>query len=220
MGGDCYPGASPVKRAIERTLDRQNMASLFSAARIWREVAVGLTRIASFTGDEVGVEGSWSGNDTIWRTCLDLNRILLYGRADATLGSGPQRQVIHVVDAIVAGHGNGPLAPEPLALGLSFAGNAAPAVDWVAAHMLGYNPQRIPITKHAFDEFRWPIASFAASDVVALGDLGEGTADDVFRSMEVAGGINYPAGWRDAVEGDRYKPAEFRTQESAGRARL
>ena len=37
----------------------------------------------------------------------------------------PQRRVVHLTDAIVAGQGDGPLSPQPLSLGLLFAGNNA-----------------------------------------------------------------------------------------------
>ena len=55
-----------------------------------------------------------------------------------------QRQVLHVVDAVVAGQGDGPLSPQPLPLGLILAGQNAAAVDWVGAHLLGYDPERCP----------------------------------------------------------------------------
>jgi uncharacterized protein (DUF362 family) len=198
-GGDCYPGRSSVKRALEYTLDRQNQARSFAAGRAWQTLATQLDRAARLMGDRVGVEGSWSGNDTIWRTCLDLNRILLYGRPDATLADNVERQVIHIVDAVVAGQGDGPLAPDPLALGLIFAGENGAAVDWVAAYLLGYEPELIPLAKHSFDRFHWPLASFISSDVLALGDLGKGRADDVLRSVSITDSIIHPAGWRDAA---------------------
>ncbi|MGA9771357.1 MAG: DUF362 domain-containing protein [Blastocatellia bacterium] len=197
-GGDCYPGRSPVKRALEYTLDRQNQAASFRTGRLWQELAVNLTRVSARAGDELGVEGSWSGNDTIWRTGLDLNRILIYGRADATLADMPERRVLHLVDAIVAGQGDGPLRPDPLALRVIFMGSNAAAVDWVGAHMLGYDPARIKIVKESFGNFRWPVASFSSSDVMVLGDLGCGRADDLFESIEIPD-VKYPAGWRDAA---------------------
>ena len=195
-GGDCYPGGSPIKLALEHTLDRKNMTTSMAAGRLWQTVATQLERAAHLMGDRVGVEGSWPGNDTIWRTCLDLNRILLYGRTDASLTEAPQRRVIHIVDAVVAGQGDGPLAPEPLPLGLMIAGENAAAVDWVAAQLLGYDPQRIPIAREAFGEFRWPIASFAHDAVELVGDAGAGPADALLQSREIGMDVNYPIAWR------------------------
>jgi uncharacterized protein (DUF362 family) len=199
-GGDCYPGGSLVKRALEHVLDRQNMTASQAAGRLWHGVATQLNRLARINGDRLGIEGSWSGNDTIWRTCLDLNRILLYGRTDASIASETQRRVVHVVDAVVAGQGDGPLAPQPLPMGLVFAGNNATAVDWVGARLLGYVPQRIPIVHYAFDRFKWPLTSFAPEEIDLVGNWGTGVADLV-RHPE--GGplvpTIHPVGWVDAA---------------------
>ena len=197
-GGDCYPGSSVVKRAIEYALDRQNQAASFAAGTLWHQLAVNLTSVSLRAGDELGVEGSWSGNDTIWRTALDLNRILLYGRADATMADAPERRVLHVADAVIAGQGDGPLRPDPLPMGLIFMGGNACAMDWVGAHLLGYDPARIAIVRESFGNFRWPITLFASSDVSVVGDMGRGIADELFGSREIPD-VKYPAGWRDAA---------------------
>lgn len=197
-GGDCYEGASPVKRAIEFALDRQNTTDSAAAVKVWRGLGAQLERVANLLGDETGTEGSWSGNDTVWRTCLDLNRVLLYGRADATMADSAQRRVIHLVDAVVAGQGNGPLAPEPLALGLLLAGSSAPAVDWVGALLLGYDPSKVHVTREAFGRFRWPLVPFGPGDVTLCGDAGEGNAAEVVRARPDAPAVNHPVGWRDA----------------------
>jgi uncharacterized protein (DUF362 family) len=202
-GGDCYPGASPIKRALEYTLDRQNMASSFGTARLWRKVAENLTRVSALGGDPLGVEGSWSGNNTVWRTGLDLNRVLLYGLADGSLADTLARRVIHLVDAVVAGQGDGPLCPQPLPMGLVYAGSNAAAVDWIGAQLLGYDPLRIPIAREAFAEFRWPIASFMPDDVTVIGDFGAGKAEAVL--APIATQVIYPAGWRDAAGTGRSK---------------
>ena len=199
-GGDCYPGGSLIKKALEHLWDRQNMASSFAAARAWHGVATQLDRLTRLQGDGVGVEGSWSGNDTIWRTCLDLNRILLYGRADASLAHRIQRRVVHLVDAIVAGQGDGPLAPQPLPLGLVFGGHNAAAVDWVGSRLLGYDPARIPIVHHAFDRFPWPITSFSADAIDLVGDWRSSVAEAV-RQPATGTLIStiYPVGWIEAA---------------------
>lgn len=196
-GGDCYPGGSNVKRALEYVFDRQNMTGSQASARVWHAAARSLYRVLRLQGDRLGIEGAWSGNDTIWRTCLDLNRILLYGRPDATMHERPQRLVLHVTDAVVAGQGNGPLAPEPLPLGLLLASSNAAAMDTAGALLLGYDPARITIAREAFGDFHWPLAPFRPEDVTMTGDLGEGAAVELLRAS--GRGVVHPVGWRDAA---------------------
>ena len=195
-GGDCYPGNGVVKKGLEYLSDRQNLTSSYAAGMFWRLLFAVLARTSRAQGDRTGTDGSWSGNDTIWRTCLDLNRILLYGRDDGTIREEVQRRVIHVADAVVAGQGNGPLAPDPLNMGLILGANNAAAMDWVGAHLLAYDPEKIALVRHAFDQFRWPIADFSASSVSVAGDLGEGSPVRVLETIRQP--VAHPLGWLDA----------------------
>jgi uncharacterized protein (DUF362 family) len=194
MGGDCYPGFSPLKRTLEFVLDCANMARSSSTARWWNTLAMQLQRTSCFLGDRIGVEGSWLGNDTVWRMTLDLNRILLYGRGDGTMADDVQRQVIHIVDAVVAGQGDGPLASQPLQLGLLLAGNNAAVVDWVGAGLLGYDPMRIPIVSGAFDRFRWRLVASEPTDIEIAGDWGAGPLTHLPKSSR---SVLHPAGWKN-----------------------
>jgi hypothetical protein len=196
LGGDCYPGDSRVKRMLEYAADQQNVAESVKVGRAWGAVATQLNRVLHLMGDNLGIEGSWSGNDTIWRTGLDLNRILLYGKVDSSMASSPQRRVVHLTDAIIAGQGDGPLAPQPLPLGLLIAGNNAASVDWFGARVLGYDPQLVSIVREAFGRFRWPITAFQPGDITLLGDWGVGKIDQVMKEMPP---VIYPVGWRDAA---------------------
>lgn len=196
-GGDNYPGHSPVKRALEYVRDRQNITTSRAASQGLSLVAAVLARTARGLGDHFGADGSWSGNDTVWRTCLDLNRILLYGRSDGTMGDEIQRRVLHIADAVVAGQGNGPLAPDPLNLGLLVGGNNAAAVDWVGAQLLALDPEKVPLTRHAFDRFRWPLTNSSSRDVNVIGDLGEGAPLEI--AQKVRQPVNHPLGWRSAA---------------------
>jgi uncharacterized protein (DUF362 family) len=199
VGGDCYPGRNPVKRALEYTLDRLNQTRGARSKRAWHLSERVLNRLARASGDELGVEGSWHGNDTIWRTCLDLNRILLYGRLDGTLADEPQREVMNVVDAVMAGHGDGPLSPQPLPLGLLMAGGSSAAIDWIGAQLLGYDPSAVSIAREAFSPCRWPLTDFAAADIELTGALGAGRAERVLADSWTQPAIEYPVGWVDAV---------------------
>ena len=197
-GGDCYPDSDLVKRGLEFVFDRQNMTASPTKGKMLATIGTQFERVMRLKGDETGVEGAWSGNETVPRMCVDLNRVLLYGRADATFGETVQRRVLHIVDAVVAGQGDGPLASDELPLGLVLAGANASAIDWVGACLLGYNASKIPLLKHSFENFRWRIADFAPGEIQLLGDWEENlTADNLF---ELAGGqsVEHPAGWRDA----------------------
>ncbi|MFN7948949.1 MAG: DUF362 domain-containing protein [Blastocatellia bacterium] len=193
-GGDCYPGGSRVKRALEYVYDRQNMTASMAARTLWQQAAVQLNRVLHLAGDETGLEGSWSGNDTVWRMSLDLNRVLHYGRADGTMAESVQRRVIHLVDAVIAGQGDGPLASMPLPLGLLLGGANAAAVDYIGAQLLGYDPQRVPIVREAFSAFRWPLTAFSPDAVQLCGH-----AESVGQAGAQVKQIIHPAGWRDAA---------------------
>jgi uncharacterized protein (DUF362 family) len=197
LGGDCYPGDSKIKRMLEYAADQQNTTDSAPVEKAWGVVATQLNRMLHLTGDKLGIEGSWSGNDTIWRTGLDLNRILLYGQLDGGMASTPQRRVVHLVDAIVAGQGDGPLSPQSLALGLLFAGNNAACVDWFGAHLLGYEPQLLPIVREAFAQFKWPIATSEPDQITLSGDWGSGKIDEVM--YEATPQVTHPVGWRNAA---------------------
>lgn len=200
-GGDCYPGQSQIKRALEFVYDQQNSSNSFSRNKLWNKAVVPLYLALRLTGgDKLGVEGAWSGNDTIWRTCLDLNRILLYGRSDGTLADEPQRTVVHLVDAVIAGQGDGPLAPQPLPLGLLLAGRNAAAIDYVGAHLLAYNPANIPISDRAFEKFDWPIALFKQHEILLTGDWESGAANEMLASRERQTTVLHPEGWRSAAK--------------------
>ncbi|WP_431237363.1 DUF362 domain-containing protein [Mycolicibacterium aichiense] len=55
--------------------------------------------------------GNWFGNDTLWRTILDVNRALRYAQADGTLATTPQRRTFSIVNALVSGDGEAPILP-------------------------------------------------------------------------------------------------------------
>lgn len=164
MKGDCYAGKSRFKYLGERLLDASNRRS-GAASLLFLYAARAAYRAARATGADPNMEGSWYGNDTIWRTCLDLNRVFLYGRADGTLGDTPVRRVLTITDAIVCGEGDGPLAPTPHPLGiLTLATNSA-AAELVHAFLMGFDWRKVPIVREAFGDFDLPIVRFRPEDV-------------------------------------------------------
>lgn len=88
--------------------------------------------------------GNWWGNDTIWRTIVDLNRILFCADKTGTLHPDIQRKYLAIVDGIIAGEGDGPLFPLSKPCGVLLAGLNPVAVDQAAAEVMGFDWSAIP----------------------------------------------------------------------------
>jgi hypothetical protein len=163
-GGDCYAGGNLFKLASEYLSDAANRRVGVNACLL-RQIARGSHGLAWLAGADRNLKGSWYGNDTIWRTCLDLNRILLYGRSDGTMAGQPQRSVLTITDAIVCGEGDGPLAPTPHSLGMLTLATNPVAAEYVHSYLMGFDWRMIPIIREAFGPFNYPLCSFRAQDV-------------------------------------------------------
>jgi len=93
--------------------------------------------------------GGHPGNETLWRTILDLNVAFLYGKRDGTLADHPQRRVLHVVDGIVGGEGEGPLRATPRRAGVLVAAFDPVAVEAVGAECMGFDSRALPTVTQA-----------------------------------------------------------------------
>lgn len=164
-GGDCYPGNSWLKLSAENIYDVANRHTEGVVQTIATRSAQMLVNTASVFGGDTNLEGSWYGNDTVWRMSLDLQRILRYGSLDASLRSVPQRMVLSITDAIVAGEGEGPLANTPKPSGFLSGGLNTAATEWVHARLMGFDPQKIPIVREAFGTFSFPLTRFTPSEI-------------------------------------------------------
>jgi uncharacterized protein (DUF362 family) len=143
-GGDEFPE----NRIVDRWRSRAT-----ELARPWlaRGRAVQLLRFArrlenAARGDAFIRAGNWWGNRTTWRMCLDLNRSLYYSdRAGLHLDApAPVRRVLTVLDGVVAGEGEGPLAPQDRRLGVVLAATDPVALDLAALRLMGFDERRIP----------------------------------------------------------------------------
>ena len=192
VGGDCYEGLKPFKRAAEAMVDRANR-------RIGRRGYVSFMQAARFAngvhrGD---LEGKWAGNDTTWRMVLDLNRVVQYGRLDGTLADERQRRVYSLTDGIVAGEHNGPLAPEPVPLGaVTFAAGSAYA-DAVHLALMHFDRRRVALVREAFAAMRYPVADRRPGDVEVRCRDTSYTLDEV--AARFGRDFRPPDGWRGRV---------------------
>jgi len=143
-GGDEFPGRRLRDRLRSRAteiarplLARGLGTRFFRFARKVESVARGDAFIRS---------GNWHGNRTTWRMCADLNRCLYYSDAAGLhlTAEQPVRTVLSIIDGIVAGEGNGPLAPQDVPLGVVIAATDPIAADLVAIRLMGFDEGKIP----------------------------------------------------------------------------
>src|SRR5690606_12091736 len=114
-------------------------------------------RVFGDTNTDTIRSGNWHGNDTTWRMCLDLNRILLYADADGRWHETPARRFFSLVDGVIAGEGNGPLDPTPKPVGVIVAGFNPVAVDMTCARLMGFDYRKIPLLRRAIEEHALPL---------------------------------------------------------------
>jgi hypothetical protein len=163
--GDEHPPGNPLRALASDISDRTASAPqtrLGNATRIVGKSAFRLARI----GQHGIMGGGWAGNDTAWRMALDVARILRFARPDGSMADTPQRSHLVLVDGIVAGEGEGPLKPSPVLAGVVIFSDDAVAADVACAHLMGYEPDRIPLLSHAMNpSIDLPLRSWTSCNV-------------------------------------------------------
>lgn len=205
-GGDERPDPGPIhrlERALVAMLGRLSLRMPGLGPWLHRK-ARGMGRHVFGDTEEVIRSGNWKGNDTVWRMCLDLNKLILYGNTDGSLRDpvpAARKRHYSLVDGIIAGEGSGPLNPDPKDAGLLIFGVNPVSVDATCAYLMGFDPARIPIVRHAFEARGYPLADGGWTDLVLTsnhpgwsGRLSEITAETLrFRPH---------FGWTGAIERD------------------
>jgi uncharacterized protein (DUF362 family) len=162
--GDEFPFRPPLGIRVENQMQRFPLPFDHSLIARAPKLAEGRSQNGFLHG--FIMEGSWEGNDTIWRTVLDLNRILFFADKDGVLRDKPQRRYLALVEGIMAGEGEGPLASTPRAAGLIVGGTDPVLVDLVAARAMGYSEKAIPMISGALVGSGMPL--LPTSDVASL----------------------------------------------------
>jgi uncharacterized protein (DUF362 family) len=120
--------------------------------------------------------GAWHGNDTIWRTILDLNTIVKYVNKEGTLCRAPQRKFIFIVDGIIGQDGEGPIFGYPKKCGVTLLGTNPCAIDYVAAKLVGFDVTKLKQIITPFErrnQTSYPLADFDASDINVISNVDE-----------------------------------------------
>jgi hypothetical protein len=115
--------------------------------------SIGIRKIA---GSGVGFQ-----NDTTWRMVLDINKALLFADKDGKLLESIIRPVLHIMDAVVVGEGEGPLSVDPLDLGCVIVSTDPVRVDILAAKLCGLDWTRFSYLKHVTTSTKLKITDYS-----------------------------------------------------------
>ncbi|MGV3773591.1 MAG: DUF362 domain-containing protein [Verrucomicrobiales bacterium] len=201
QGGDQFPVAT-TKAKLEH--------SWMGSAKRWLKDKPGLSRFfvplkklgRLYFGDTQKVvrSGNWHGNDTCWRMVLDLNKCLFFFGGNGQPRKKPVRYLA-VVDGIVGGEGNGPMAPDAKPAGVIIAGSNPAAVDAVAATIMGFDHQKIRLLDNAFKLRHKNFVPFHAEEIriVSNKPAWEGSLEQMNEVFD----FKPHFGWRGAIENSR-----------------
>jgi uncharacterized protein (DUF362 family) len=146
QGGDEFP-AHALSRSIESTAIvafKRLLVKFGGVGGSWARAVKRLGGRVFGSTDAVVRSGNWHGNDTLWRTVLDLNKVMLHYDGAGNRLSEPRRYLA-IVDGIVAGEGDGPVVCDARAAGVIVAGANPVAVDTVCATLMGFDYERLKV---------------------------------------------------------------------------
>ena len=198
QGGDQFPTAT-TKAKLEHSWMGRAKRLVYGKPLLSR-MLVPLKKVGRlFFGDTQKVvrSGNWHGNDTCWRMVLDLNKCLFDFDGRGQPRSKPIRYLA-VVDGIVGGEGNGPMAPDRKPCGTIIAGTHPAAVDMTAAMVMGFDWEKLRLLKNSFSMKERSFVSFQPGDIQVASNKPEwdgplGQATDWFEFAP-------HFGWTGAIE--------------------
>lgn len=135
-------------------------------------------------------EGSWYGNDTLWRCIKDLNKIIFYADKNGVMQDKVQRNYLCLVDAIWAGDKEGPMEQKPKDLGVVFGGTNPVYVDYAASKLMRYNYHDLPTIEKGFVNRWWNLVDKKPEAVVVKGNVPIREASSYFEPT---------SGWKDKL---------------------
>lgn len=192
-GGDEYRKKNFLLRSASDFLDRRNDHEGNTLNRVYGILFRGFRLLDRLVNRERFFEGSWYGNDTIWRTIVDLNKIIRFADKNGKLRSESQRKMLCLTDMIVSGEKEGPLMPSPKHLGVLVAGTDPVSTDLVVSRIFGFDWKKLKYLKYMMET-----AGLREEDVTVY-------TDDKYEACQrypynTAWAIEPTGGWKGHIE--------------------
>jgi len=146
--------------------------------------------------------GGWHGNDTLWRTVLDINRAFLYfDPASQAVEPRPlkSRRYLAILDGLIGGHRESPLAPSPVPSGMVLAAQNFLALDTAAAALMGCDLRKLKQVWNAYQPSQRPLATFRIQDIELRGFPEAARVQDIYQ-RRLYRPFEPSMGWKGHVE--------------------
>ncbi len=152
-GGDEYKNKSYLKEIKDYLLDKKNYYQQtkknYAIANIIEKNIIMINILLKYFSKDQYFEGSWYGNNTISRTIVDLNKILMYADKNGNISNVRQRKLLIIADMIVSGEKEGPVIPSAKNVGIIAIGENPVVFDEIIATLMGAKLEYINTIKHA-----------------------------------------------------------------------
>lgn len=153
-GGDSYPYKDDVRKQQYKLLDIRNQhykeGNDLKALEITNQASAMDVHKKNVNN---GIDfGAWNGNDTIWRTILDINYAIAYADQSGKITDSVQRKIITIGDMIVCGENEGPLMPDYKKVGGILFADDSVEFDLFLCELMGFEYTRVPVLYHALLE--------------------------------------------------------------------
>lgn len=218
-GGDAYLHGNALLKLANEVLDMKNQLvhdhEMELAEKAEKLYSAMYEKGRKQAGEEYW-EGSWYGNDTIWRTIVDLNRILFYADKDGKMTDRKQRRLFIVGDMIVSGEKEGPLCPVPVYPGTIVMGDDPLKFDRAVCSIMGFDYRSIPTLNNSeLFHKRYPLTDGEEIKIVSnYMEWNEKDLDEIRERHSLK--FQPTLGWAEKL-GNRYKERLYEKLQEDGR---
>lgn len=200
-GGDEYRYSSLRKKLISRLMEKVDYFDSFFLKNVFyllRKMIYFTCHFVPFRDDYF--EGSWYGNNTIWRTILDINKILFFADRSGQISEKQQRKYFTIVDGIIGGEGEGPLEPDPKKCGVLIGGENPLIIDAVCCKIMGFDYRKVPLLNNALTR-----GDFSDKSELDNVEVYLNKQKVTFKYLEEKMNFNFlpSQGWKDHIEINR-----------------
>lgn len=198
QGGDTYFGPRVIFGTEGMIRDCETRA--LSNGKVWKGRLLKCLRIPFWTFRRLTHKrffgtGNWYKNDTIWRSILDINRIMVYTDKKGVLQDFPQRKFFSLGDMVISGHKNGPLAPAAKPLGVVLCTENPVVFDMAVIKIMGFRYDLLPVLN------KIPLIKTYPIDECDYGNMYVGSNDGILDGKSVLEMPSAPYGGFTPAEG-------------------